>query len=115
MSLPTLRSLNSLSYTRSFLTRLPATIHSRRTAADWQGRQADEHITNSTDELNVQASASQSAKRDRAAGAQESNSQATGEKDAGNQNEQAKKDHPEAPTPVIGMNDERGQVRQLTL
>lgn len=25
-------------------------------------------------------------------------------------NEQAKKDHPEAPGPVIGMNDERGGV-----
>ena len=32
------------------------------------------------------------------------------EKDAGNQNEQAKKDYPEAPRPVIGMNDERGQM-----
>ena len=37
-------------------------------------------------------------------------SQATTEKDKGNQNAQAKKDHPEAPGPVIGMNDERGGV-----
>ena len=37
-------------------------------------------------------------------------SQGTSEKDSGNQNEQAQKDHPEAPGPVIGMNDERGQV-----
>ena len=40
-------------------------------------------------------------------------SQATSEKDSGNQNEQAKKDHPEAPGPVIGMNSERGGVSLL--
>lgn len=37
-------------------------------------------------------------------------SQATTEKDKGGQNAQAKRDHPEAPGPVIGMNDERGGV-----
>lgn len=35
-------------------------------------------------------------------------SQAASEADQGNHNERAKKDHPEAPGPVIGMNDERG-------
>ena len=53
--------------------------------------------------------ASQSGKRERA-GDNENDSSATTEKDSGNQNQQAKKDHPEAPGPVIGMNDERGQV-----
>ena len=81
---------------------------------DWEGRQPHEHITNRKDDLNIQASASQSGQADRSKGkpgaSDGGHSQATTEKDRGNQNEQAKKDHPEAPGPVIGMNDERGGV-----
>lgn len=104
------------------LTLVPATFHtfprsfppltSHRFASgtsDWSGRQAHEHVSNRKDELDVQSGASQSGKRERAADT-ENASQATSEKDSGNQNEQAKKDHPEAPGPVIGMNDERGGV-----
>ena len=76
---------------------------------DWSGRKADEHVSNRKDELDVQSAASQSGHRERATG-DEKQSQATTEKDSGNQNEQAQRDHPEAPGPVIGMNDERGQV-----
>ena len=76
---------------------------------EWSGRQASEHVTNRGDELDVQSGASQSGKRERAS-SDEKQSQGATEKDKGNQNEQAKKDHPEAPGPVIGMNDERGQV-----
>ncbi|KAK3178608.1 hypothetical protein OEA41_000745 [Lepraria neglecta] len=79
------------------------------TGLDWQGRKPDEHVTNRKDELDVQSGASQGGKRSRVSG-DEKESQGTTEKDAGNQNEQAKKDHPEAPGPVIGMNDERGQM-----
>ena len=77
--------------------------------SDWSGRQPQEHVSNRQDELNVQSGASQSGKRERATD-DENASQGTTEKDSGNQNEQAKKDHPEAPGPVIGMNDERGGV-----
>ena len=77
--------------------------------SDWSGRQGHEHVTNRKDELDVQSGASQSGKRERAAD-NDNASQGTSEKDSGNQNEQAKKDHPEAPGPVIGMNDERGEV-----
>ena len=77
--------------------------------SDWSGRQAHEHATNRKDELDVQSGASQSGKRERATD-NDNASQGTSEKDSGNQNEQAKKDHPEAPGPVIGMNDERGGV-----
>lgn len=77
--------------------------------SDWSGRQPQEHASNRKDELDVQSGASQSGKRERAADDQNA-SQATSEKDSGNQNEQAKKDHPEAPGPVIGMNSERGGV-----
>ena len=76
---------------------------------EWIGRQTSEHVSNRGDELDVQSGASQSGKRERAS-SDENQSQATTEKDKGNQNEQAKKDHPEAPGPVIGMNDERGGV-----
>ena len=77
--------------------------------SDWSGRQPQEHVSNRKDELDVQSGASQSGKRERVTGGQEA-SQGTSEKDSGNQNQQAQKDHPEAPGPVIGMNDERGQV-----
>lgn len=77
--------------------------------SDWTGRQPQEHVTNKKDELNVQSSASKAGQDERAKG-NANDSQATTEEDAGNQNKQAKKDHPEAPGPVIGMNDERGQV-----
>ena len=76
---------------------------------DWEGRQADEHITNRGDSLNAQSSASNSGQADRA-DQSTGGSQATSQEDKGNQNKQAEKDHPEAPTPVIGMNDERGGV-----
>ncbi|MCJ1230929.1 hypothetical protein MMC12_007603 [Toensbergia leucococca] len=84
----------------------PFSCNNRLSAANWEGRQPEEHITNRKDELNVQASASKSGKRARAEDSDQSS--ATSSKDQGNQNEQAKKDHPEAPGPVIGMNDERG-------
>lgn len=72
------------------------------------GRQPDEHVTNSSNELDVQSAASKSGKRQRAE--EDHPTSAATEKDTGNQNEKAKKDHPEAPGPVIGMNDERGGV-----
>ena len=83
-----------------------------KTGSNWHGRETEEHAVNRKDELDVQANASQSGGRERASG-DERQSQASTEKDSGNQNEQAKKDHPEAPGPVIGMNDERGQVGSM--
>lgn len=80
----------------------------------WEGRQPEEHPTNSDDDLNVQVSATHSGREDRSKGDPSvsggGHSVATVEKDKGNQNEQAQKDHPEAPGPVLGMNDERGGV-----
>ncbi|KAL9100871.1 MAG: hypothetical protein Q9163_003815, partial [Psora crenata] len=88
-----------------------------RHAGSWQGRQPSEHINNRPDDdLNVHSSAANSGKADRAAGdtggggaggRRDGQSSATTEADKGKQNEQAQKDHPEAPGPVIGMNDER--------
>lgn len=76
----------------------------------WSGRQPSEHVTNRNDELDVQSGASKSGARQRVEDDQHEGSSATSQKDPGNQNEKAKRDHPEAPGPVIGMNDERGGV-----
>jgi hypothetical protein len=66
-----------------------------------------EHVTNSTDELDVHSSASKSGTRERIEDSPSSS--ASSEKDTRKDNERAQKDHPESPI-VIGMNDERGSV-----
>lgn len=108
LSLRTLRSPLLRPSSRSVTIPIAAR-HASSNSPQWSGRQTSEHVANRGDELDVQSAASQSGKRERASG-DEKQSQATTEKDKGNQNEQAKKDHPEAPGPVIGMNDERGGV-----
>lgn len=84
-----------------------------RLSSTWEGRQTNEHVTNSKDELNIQSSASLSGQNARVKDPEQSSS--ASEKDHGKQNMKAEKDHPEAPTPVIGMNDERGQVSRIAL
>ncbi|KAI9742276.1 MAG: hypothetical protein M1818_004176 [Claussenomyces sp. TS43310] len=73
----------------------------------WQGSKPEEHATRDQDSNNVQGDASREGREERASGSD--NSTATSEKapQTGG-NRQAQKDHPEAPRPVIGMNDERG-------
>ena len=83
-----------------------------RLASSSGGSQLDDHALNRKDELDVQSEAVGSGQRERA-GESEPVSSAAKEKDPGNQNEQAQKDHPEAPGPVIGMNDERGGVSKV--
>lgn len=82
-----------------------ATLH--RFGSGWAGRQPEEHVTETQDELNVQSKASKSGKQERTTGSTEQSS-ATNEKDYGNQNKKTKEENPEAPGPVLGMNDERG-------
>ena len=96
--------LRSITQSRNFAA---ATVLSA--TKDWDGRQPQDHVTNSDNELDIQSSASKSGKQQRAENSHPTS--AATEKDTGNNNEQAKKDHPEAPGPVIGMNDERGAVR----
>lgn len=93
--------------------RLLSTTPARRSTDTnkWDGRHGDEHVLNRDDELDIQSGASKSGKRERVE--EDHPSSATTEKDTGNNNEQAKKDHPEAPGPVIGMNSERGGVSSL--
>ncbi|KAL8992336.1 MAG: hypothetical protein Q9169_007175, partial [Polycauliona sp. 2 TL-2023] len=95
---------------RRTLTTTPSHLSSSSNdnSPSWSGRQPAEHVTNRTDELDVQSGASKSGARQRVEDDQHEGSSATSQKDPGNQNEKAKRDHPEAPGPVIGMNDERG-------
>ena len=95
---------------RQFNLHLTRTIFTSRPLLSdtWEGRQPEEHVTNREDTLDIQSAASKGGKQSRAEDSHQSG--ATSEKDTGNHNERAKKDHPEAPGPVIGMNDERGGV-----
>ncbi len=61
------------------------------------------------DELDVQSQASQSGMGKRQENDQ-NHSQAISEQDTGGHNKKAQNEHPKAPGPVIGMNDERGSV-----
>ena len=72
------------------------------------GRPKEEHVVNRTDANDIQAEASQQGMRSKQEGKEDS--MAISQKSEGH-GEQAKKDYPEAPEPVIGMNDERAQVR----
>lgn len=71
------------------------------------GGEPEDHVTESDESHNVQKDASREGMKERAKG-QESDSAAVSERDNQKMNEKAKKEHSEAPRPVIGMNDERG-------
>ena len=101
--------LRAVSFTQAVRASVNPVRHYAGATSDWQGRQASEHTTNRDDEANIEVSASKSGAADRAAGS-EANSSATSGQDQGKHNKKASDDHPEAPKPVIGMNDERGQV-----
>lgn len=70
----------------------------------WGGRSAKDHAVNRTDQLDVQADSSQESMKQREKG--EEGSQGISQKDERNNNQRAKEEHPEAPGPVLGMNDE---------
>lgn len=88
---------------------VPTTLH--RFGSGWTVRQPEEHVTETQDELNVHSKASKSGKQERTGSSEQSS--AANEKDYGNQNKKAKEENPEAPGPVLGMNDERGGVSFL--
>ena len=71
----------------------------------WKGRTPDDHAVHRKDRLDIQSDASQSGMKEHQTG--ESGSQALNRRDDGQYNKKAEEDHPEAPQPVIGMNDER--------
>jgi hypothetical protein len=79
----------------------------------WSGRPAEDHATQ-RDRLDTQGDASQEGMKKFQDGQDQNTKTASGQaitrKDEKNANQRAKDDHPEAPGPVIGMNDERGSV-----
>lgn len=78
------------------------------TGPGFSGRGSNDHAVNRTEQLDPQAKASQSGMEQRGKG--QEGSQALSEKDEGGFNKKAEEEHPEAPAPVLGMNDERGGV-----
>lgn len=91
----------------------PATRHLSTSSSlqAWTGRQPEDNTVRETDSNNVQQDAVRDGKADRAssdAADSGNKSGATSEKDVKNNNQKAKEENPEAPGPVIGMNDERG-------
>jgi hypothetical protein len=118
LTLPT-RSLRARpAPSRSFLTTRPllasepkspktsgTSVHS---TPGFEGRSSNDHAVNRTEQLDPQAKASQSGMKQHEKG--EEGSQGLSRKDEGNFNKKAKEENPEAPGPVLGMNDERGGV-----
>lgn len=94
----------------------------------WSGRPTSDHVIHrkDNDPLDIQAQASKAAHAERAERENEgkskghgnggtgqgdkTGSQATSQSDHYNANKRAQEEFPEAPGPVIGMNDERGKV-----
>lgn len=92
---------------RSLSTNTSRRANDSGATSGWKGRQGDEH-TVKRDGLDVQSEQSHKAMKKHES--LEGGSQAISRQDEGDNNKRAKQDHPEAPDPVIGMNDERGKV-----
>ena len=115
LPIPTSACLRQVAQVRRFTPgyRLFASTQTKDSGAQnsrpgWSGRHGDDHVLN-RQEHDQAAKSSHQARRDHEE--MKEGSQAVSRKDEGNSNERAKKDHPEAPDVVIGMNDERGGVR----
>ncbi|PWY77540.1 hypothetical protein BO70DRAFT_363488 [Aspergillus heteromorphus CBS 117.55] len=84
-------------------------------AKEWQGRGSEEHPVNRTKKRDVtdpvtDASASAMKDREESEGvADAARPQGTTGRGGQEHGKKAKEEHPKAPEPVIGMNDERGQ------
>lgn len=103
-------------------TRIPAqtTRHLSRSYAlfkDWKGADSTEHSTkrarrDDTDDPVSEATASGMKEREGNEGiADDTKQQGTTERGGRKHGRKAKEEHPAAPEPIIGMNDERARVR----
>lgn len=106
--LPSSRQSGSRFGIRPLSTTTPPRANDSDATSGWKGRHGDEHAVK-RDGLDVQSEQSHKAVKEHES--LEEGSQAISRKDEGDNNKRAKEDHPEAPGPVIGMNDERGSVR----
>jgi hypothetical protein len=82
------------------------------TGPGYEGRHSNDHAVNRTEQLDPQSQASHSGMAAHEKG--EEGSQALSRRDEGQFQKKAKEQHPEAPGPVLGMNDERGGVSDPT-
>lgn len=119
------RISTSASTLRTILSHPPRPSHTARPAHSirnysitkpWEGDPPEEHSKErakkgDTSDIHAAAGASGLKERERNEGvADETMSQATTERGGVKQSRKAKKEHPAAPEPIIGMNDERAQV-----
>lgn len=85
---------------------------------DWRGTQSEDHGLDRIkrgDTTDPQSDAMKSGQEERARASQnmdkdKAKSQATKERDQSHSKQQTEEEYPEAPRPIIGMNDERGRV-----
>lgn len=88
---------------------------------DWKGSSTQDHAINrvSRDDItDPETAAAQQGREERAENegiADATKSGATTERDLLQNKKKAKKEHPHAPEPIIGMNDEKGEVSHLVL
>ncbi|PQE25618.1 hypothetical protein CJF30_00000333 [Rutstroemia sp. NJR-2017a BBW] len=81
--------------------------------SNWKGSPTKDHVTEDGDKYNVEHDGSKLGREERAEGGTgegTSNATSIAEKDGLNSRSKAKKEHPKAPGPIIGMEDERGGV-----
>lgn len=89
-------------------------------AKEWKGAHTEEHSIprakrGDTNDPSADAVASGMEERDVNGGiADDTKSQATTQRGGRKEEKKAKTEHPAAPEPIIGMNDERGGVRKLS-
>jgi hypothetical protein len=98
--------------TRSLLAEEPKSNQTSGTSVStgpgYEGRGSNDHAVNRTEQLDPQSDAAHSSMKQRDKG--EEGSQGVSQNDERNSNKRAKEENPEAPGPVLGMNDERGGV-----
>ncbi|KAJ5135510.1 uncharacterized protein N7515_004788 [Penicillium bovifimosum] len=82
---------------------------------DWKGSNTEDHIRSRSDkgdneDVHAEASSSATKEREENAGVgDDSKSGAVTERGGSKSSKKAKQDHPKAPEPVVGMNEERGR------
>lgn len=99
--------------------RLPGGVRGISLFKDWKGASSGDHATErskrgDTNDPTSDATAAGMKERERNEDiADDSKSQGTTERGGQKHGKKAKQEHPAAPEPIIGMNDERAQVRSI--
>jgi len=97
------------SYSRPLSTTTPARAQNEDSTPGWSGRKSDEHAVNrSANDPQSKAAKEGQEERAKTDAPKGTGSDATSRRDEKDSNRRAKEEHPEAPEPVIGMNEERG-------